>query len=111
MDSQHAMMFGHSAVLSAHELNLQPPCREDLWSAGSAVEWQRAMQRQQEDMDNAPNFTETLKVFMNEPNAAKEKVSLDPFGSFIVLHGLICISWHHQQKAFMSLGMTLKISS
>jgi len=106
MDSQHSMMFGHAAVLSAQELNLKPPCKEDLWAAGTSGEWQRAIQRQErEGTETTLTFTDTLKVFMNEPTTARDKVSLDPFGSFIALHGLICISWHLQQKAFVSLGM------
>jgi len=109
MDSQHAMMFGHAAVLSAHELNLHFPCKEDLWAAGTAVEWQRERQRQQEDMEGVLGFTETLKICMNEPNLAREKINLDPFGSFILLHGLICISWHLQQKAVISLGIIQQV--
>jgi Fungal specific transcription factor domain len=104
IDSQHSMMFGHSLVLHAQELNLNPPCKEDVWAAGSPMEWQRAMQRQSVVEQNADQlgFIEILKIFMNEPHTAKEKISLDPFGSFIALHGLISVKWHLQQKA---LGM------
>jgi len=100
------MIFGHSLVLHAQELNLKPPCKEDLWAAGTPTEWQRVMQRQHPDGQNEeePGFIEILKMFMNDPAAAKEKVQLDPFGSFIVLHGLCSIKWHLQQKAVGSLG-------
>lgn len=98
------MMFGHSLVLHAQELNLKPPCKEDVWAAGSPTEWQRAMQRQKaaDQLSEHPGFIDILKIFMNEPHTAKEKISLDPFGSFISLHGLISVKWHLQQKA---LGM------
>ena len=33
MDSIHATMFGHSAVMVAHEMRLPLPCDEALWSA------------------------------------------------------------------------------
>jgi hypothetical protein len=105
MDSQHAMMFGHALVLSAQELNLKHPCKEDLWAATSAVEWQRAKQRQNDEQLAAePGFIDTLRIFINEPGMAKEKVNLDPFGSFIVLHGLIGVIWQLQQKSYLSLG-------
>jgi Fungal specific transcription factor domain len=97
IDSQHSMMFGHSLVLHAQEINLQPPCKEDIWGATTALEWQRAMQRHKGETELT--LVEILKTFTLEPSTAKEKVSLDPFGSFIVLHGLISVKWHYQQKA------------
>jgi len=103
------MIFGHSLVLQAPELNLKPPCKEDLWAAGSPVEWQRVMQRYNLEDPNTPEepgFIEILKMFMNEPATAKDKVQLDSFGSFIVLHGLCSVKWHLQQKALGSLGST-----
>jgi len=96
------MMFGHSLVLHAQELNLKPPCNEDVWAAGSAFEWQRASQRDILDDPNVsePRFIEILKMFMNEPsNAAKERLRIDSFACFIVLHGLISVKWHLEQKA------------
>jgi Fungal specific transcription factor domain len=99
MDSQHAMIFGHAAVLSPHEINLKPPCKEDQWAATGASEWHRVRKREG-DPDDELSFTEILKIVMNEPMLARERLSLDPFGGFIVLHGLICISWHLQQRAY-----------
>jgi len=102
IDSQHAMMFGHSLVLHAQELNLKPPCNEDVWAAGSAFEWHRATQRDSLDDPNAaePRFIEILKMFMNEPSGtAKERLRIDSFACFIVLHGLISVKWHLEQKA------------
>jgi hypothetical protein len=112
VDSQHSMMFGHSLVLHAQELNLKPPCKEDVWAAGSPMEWHRAIQRQKAVEQNVeqPGFIEILKIFMNEPHTVKEKISLDPFGSFIGLHGLISVKWHLQQKA-LGMGNTLYRSS
>lgn len=100
IDSQHSLIFGHLMVLHAQELNLTPPCKEDVWAATTATEWQRAHQR------NNPNanakqlsFIDILKMFTNDPKAARERISLDPFGSFIALHGLISVKWHLNQKA------------
>ena len=105
IDSQHAMIFGHSLVLTAQELQLKPPCKEDLWSATSAVEWKRRSQSQKQDEQDELGFIETLKIFINEPQSAKDKVPLDPFGALILLHGLISVAWHFQQKATGSLGI------
>lgn len=38
MDTLHASMFGHSADLLPHELRLQLPCDDSLWTATSAEE-------------------------------------------------------------------------
>jgi hypothetical protein len=105
MDSQHAMMFGHALVLSPQELALKPPCKEDLWAAGSAAEWQRVRQREgDEELSAAPTFPEAIRLFVNDPLSAKDKVNLDPFGSYIVLHGIIALIWQYQQKSQLSLG-------
>jgi hypothetical protein len=105
MDSQHAMMFGHALVLSPQELALKPPCKEDLWAAGSAAEWQRVRQREaDEELSAAPTFPEAIRLFVNDPVSAKDKVNLDPFGSYIVLHGIIALIWQYQQKSQLSLG-------
>ena len=101
IDSQHSMMFGHSIVLHAQEVNLKPPCKEEVWAASSPRDWQIAMQRHDGE---EIGFLEILKTFMNEPATAKDKVSLDPFGSFIALHGLISVKWHLQQSA-LNVGM------
>ena len=109
IDSQHAMMFGHSLVLHAQELNLKPPCREDVWAAGSPLEWHRARARDGLEDPNGPEprFIEILKMFMNEPaNAAKERLRIDSFACFIVLHGLISVKWHLEQKA-LGMGSSL----
>jgi hypothetical protein len=97
------MIFGHSLVLHAGELNLKPPCKEELWAAGSALEWQRALQRQKPD-EGDMGFIDMLKIYMQNPSIAKEKVSMDPYGSFIVLHGLTSISWHLGQRSVGALG-------
>jgi Fungal specific transcription factor domain len=101
IDSQHAMMFGHSLVLHAQEINITLPCKEDIWSASSANEWQRAMLRNSSGELNFEDvkFIDIVKTFMNDPAQSKDMVELDPFGSFIVLHGLISVKWHLQQKA------------
>jgi len=98
------MIFGHSLVLTAQELQLKPPCKEDLWSATSPVEWQRRLQSQHKDEQEELGFIETLRIFINEPQSAKEKFPLDPFGSLIILHGLISVAWHFQQRPTGSLG-------
>ncbi|UKZ73828.1 hypothetical protein TrVFT333_001481 [Trichoderma virens FT-333] len=38
IDSTHATMFGHSAVMVAHEMRLTLPCDESLWRAVSSAE-------------------------------------------------------------------------
>ena len=94
-------MFGHSLILHAQEINIELPCKEDIWSASSAKEWQRAMLRNSsgDPEGEEVKFIDIVKTFMNEPGSVKESFELDPFGSFIVLHGLISVKWHLQQKA------------
>jgi len=100
LDSQHSLIFGHLMVLHAQELNLNPPCKEDEWSAPTAGEWQRAHQRNHPKgtSDNL-GFIDILRMYTNDPHSAKDRISLDPFGSFIALHGLISVKWHLNQKA------------
>lgn len=112
MDSQHAMMFGHALILSPQELALKPPCKEELWAAGSAAEWHRVKGREsEEELAAAPTFPEAIRVFVNDPVSAKDKVNLDPFGSYIVLHGIIALIWQYQQKSQLSIGISSKVNN
>jgi Fungal specific transcription factor domain len=99
IDSQHSLIFGHLMVLTAQELNLTPPCKEDEWAATTATEWQRVHQRNYPSGGKQLSFIDILKMFTNDPKSARERISLDPFGSFIALHGLISVKWHLNQKA------------
>ena len=45
IDSTHATLFGHSAVMSPHDLKLPLPCDEALWAATSGAEVSRVEAR------------------------------------------------------------------
>jgi hypothetical protein len=108
IDSQHSLIFGHLMVLHAQEVNLTPPCNDDEWSAPTATEWQRAHQRNKaRESSKDLGFIDILRMFTNEPLLAKDRIQLDPFGSFIALHGLISVKWHLNQKA-MGMGIFSK---
>jgi len=45
IDSTHATLFGHSAIMSPHDLKLPLPCDEALWAATSGAEVSRVEAR------------------------------------------------------------------
>lgn len=102
IDSQHSMIFGHSLVLHARELNLKLPYKEDVWDAGSADAWQRAIQcHYPQGLITEPEFMDILRIFTDQPSQAKDTVlTPDPFTASIILHGLINVKWHQQRNAF-----------
>lgn len=104
------MMFGHSVVLHAEELNLKPPCNEDVWNAGSAGAWQRAIQcHYPQGLSTEPGFMDILRIFTDQPSQPKDMVrTLDPFMASIILHGLINVKWHQQRKAY-EIGTCLTV--
>lgn len=110
IDSQHSMIFGHSLVLYARELNLKPPYKEDVWNAESADDWQRAIQHYYpQGLITEPNFIDILKIFTDQPSQAKDTVlTLDPFMASIILHGLINVKWYQQRKA-LGIGTFLAV--
>ena len=93
IDSIHATMFGHSATMVAHEMKLQLPCDESLWSATSSAEVGRIVNNLQANGIKAMTFFDGLK------NTLKGKpVRTNSFGRTAIMAGLLSVSWHMNQR-------------
>jgi hypothetical protein len=103
MDSIHATMFGHSAVMVAHEMRLPLPCDEALWSATSSAEVGRVEQSLMQNGIKPTNFLDGLKKTLNN-----QPVRTNSFGRTILMAGLLSVSWHMNQRDLQvsSLGVT-----
>lgn len=93
IDSIHATMFGHSAIMVAHEMKLQLPCDETLWSATSSAEVGRIEANLQANGIKPMTFFDGLK------NTLKNKpVRTNSFGRTAIMAGLLSVSWHMNQR-------------
>ena len=93
IDSIHATMFGHSATMVAHEMKLQLPCDETLWSATSSGEVGRIENNLQSNGIKPMTFFDGLK------NTLKGKpVRTNSFGRTAIMAGLLSVSWHMNQR-------------
>lgn len=103
MDSIHATMFGHSAVMVAHEMRLPLPCDEALWSATSSAEIGRVEQSLAQHGIKPTNFLDGLKKTLNNT-----PVRTNSFGRTILMAGLLSVSWHMNQRDLQvsSLGVS-----
>lgn len=103
MDSIHATMFGHSAVMVAHEMRLPLPCDESLWSATSSAEVGRIEQAAHASGLKHTGFLDGLKKTLNG-----QPVKTNSFGRTILMAGLLSVSWHMNQRDLQvsSLGVS-----
>lgn len=103
MDSIHATMFGHSAVMVAHEMRLPLPCDEALWSAQSGAEVGRVESSLHSNGVKHLSFLDGLKKTLNG-----QTVRTNSFGRTILMAGLLSVSWHMNQRDLQvsSLGVT-----
>lgn len=103
LDSIHATMFGHSAVMVAHEMRLPLPCDEALWSATSSSEVGRVEASLNSSGIKSMSFLDGLKKTLNGQN-----VRTNSFGRTILMAGLLSVSWHMNQRDLQvsSLGVT-----
>lgn len=93
IDSIHATMFGHSATMVAHEMKLQLPCDETLWSATSSAEVGRIENNLRSNGIKPMTFFDGLK------NTLKGKpVRTNSFGRTAIMAGLLSVSWHMNQR-------------
>ncbi|KAF2714237.1 hypothetical protein K504DRAFT_488443 [Pleomassaria siparia CBS 279.74] len=93
VDSIHATMFGHSAVMVAHEMRLLLPCDEALWSATSSSEVGRLELSIQTNGIKPTTFLDGLKKTLN-----RQTVRTNSFGRTILMAGLLSVSWHMNQR-------------
>jgi hypothetical protein len=103
MDSIHATMFGHSAVMVAHEMRLPLPCDEALWSATSSSEVGRIEASLHSNGVKQTTFLDGLKKTLNG-----QTVRTNSFGRTILMAGLLSVSWHMNQRDLQvsSLGVS-----
>jgi hypothetical protein len=93
IDSVHATMFGHSAVMVAHEMRLPLPCDETLWSATSSQEVHKIEASLLANGIKPIPFLEGLKRTMSG-----QEVQTNAFGRSILMAGLLSVSWHMNQR-------------
>jgi hypothetical protein len=93
IDSIHAAMFGHSAVMAAHEMRLPLPCDEALWKATSSAEVGRIESNLMSQGIKPISFLEGIKrTLMNQ------EVKTNSFGRTILMAGLLSVTWHMHQR-------------
>lgn len=93
LDATHATMFGHSATLAIHEIQLPLPCDDALWSASSASEVICAEASLLANGLKPLGFLEGLKRTLRG-----EHVHTNSLGRIILLAGLMSISWQMRQR-------------
>lgn len=103
VDIQHAEMFGHTPALYANELSLDLPCDDQLWNAGDYATWGTLMKSNMRKKKTS--FFTSLKLVMSH---GWNRLRVNPFGRYIVLHGLLSISWTMRQRGIISIGMAIK---
>jgi len=106
IDATHATMFGHSAVMVAHEMRLQLPCDETLWAANTASEVFSIQQTLAQNNVHTPGFLEGLRKTLRG-----EHVSTNAFGRTILMAGLLSVGWHLHQRDVQvsSLGVAQQL--
>lgn len=93
IDSTHATLFGHSAVMAPHDLKLPLPCDESLWAATSGKEVQRVEASLAANGIKPMPFLEALRRTLNS-----QKIRTHTFGRVILMAGLLNVSWHMNQR-------------
>ena len=93
IDSTHATLFGHSAVMSPHDIRLPLPCDEALWSATSSAEVQRVEASLAANGFKPVYFLDGLRKTLKGL-----KVRTNTFGRVILMAGLLNVSFHMNQR-------------
>ena len=103
LDSVHATMFGHSAIMVAHEMRLPLPCNEVMWSATSSSELIRSQSSLASSDVKPTTFLDGLKKTLNG-----QTVRTNSFGRTIIMAGLLSVTWHMNQRDLQvsSLGVS-----
>ena len=93
IDSTHATLFGHSAVMAPHDIKLPLPCDEALWSATCMKEIERTNASLAANGFKPVQFLEGLRRTLNGKG-----VRTNTFGRVILMAGLLNVSWHMNQR-------------
>lgn len=93
IDSLHATMFGHGIIMVAHEMKLQLPCDESLWSATSSGDVSRIEANLAANGVKPVTFFDGLKLTLNG-----KSVRTNSFGRTALMAGLLNVTWHMNQR-------------
>ena len=93
IDSTHATMFSHTAVMLAHEMRLPLPCDEALWSATSGMEVDRLENALKAEGVKQMQFLDGLKWTLSGKD-----VRTNTFGRTALMAGLLNVSFHLSQR-------------
>ncbi|KAF4555524.1 Fungal specific transcription factor domain-containing protein 35 [Elsinoe fawcettii] len=93
IDTTHAHMFGHSAVMVAHEMRIALPCDEAMWAADSMAEVASIRARLDAQEYRQVSFLEALKRTLN-----CQPVKTNTFGRVSIMAGLLSVSWHMKMQ-------------
>jgi len=92
IDSLHATMFGHNITMVAHEMKLQLPCDESLWSATSAADVSRFEANLVAGGIKPITFFDGLKSTLDG-----KSVRTNSFGRTALMAGLLNVTCHLNQ--------------
>ncbi|KAL1960689.1 hypothetical protein VTO42DRAFT_6519 [Malbranchea cinnamomea] len=104
MDAQHNFLFGHTCILSAHDIQLTLPCSDILWEQPTAEDWNQ-VRRQTPD---PPHFLTTLKGLLAKTCVPS---SCSGYSRLILLHGLFSVIAHLHARDLATLGVGRPTSS
>ncbi|KAK6005024.1 hypothetical protein QM012_007803 [Aureobasidium pullulans] len=93
IDTTHATMFGHAAVMVAHEMRIPLPCDEALWAASSGTEVRNLEHSLSLSGYRPMSFLEALKRVLNS-----QHVQTNTFGRVTIMAGLMSVSWHMRMQ-------------
>lgn len=98
MDAQHSFMFGHTCVLSVHDVRLPLPCADNLWECDNAADWSRMSKK----VSESPGFLPVLKRLL-----ARHPIpsNCTAYGRLILLHGLFSVTAHLKARELATLGV------
>ncbi|UZJ52194.1 hypothetical protein CBS101457_001514 [Exobasidium rhododendri] len=96
LDSQHAIIFRHIPALSSFQIHLQLPCDEEFWEAKNSQDWFKEFSKRRAE---PPTFISALKASLStEHGPSVAANNTDSFQEFILLHGLMSVSYDLQWK-------------
>jgi hypothetical protein len=98
MDAQHTFMFGHTCILSVHDVRLPLPCADVLWECSRPEEWDRMMRKTPE----SPGFLPVLKRLLARTPIPPH---CSAFSRLILLHGLFSVTAHLKARDSVTLGV------
>ncbi|SMR53081.1 unnamed protein product [Zymoseptoria tritici ST99CH_1E4] len=98
IDSTHASLYGHAAVMNHNDIRTLPlPCNETLWAAPSMADVQKFEASHAENGFKPINFLEGLRLTLGG-----SRVHTNVFGRTILMAGLLNVSLHVKQYALLT---------